>query len=220
MTLYQQAQKELRRIQKSISSIEKRGYSFSKLPPKFHSATRYGEKKTRWSRKEVEKLKETKAKDLYKYAEYRTETGRLLKGEVARERERSRAAKKAAQTRKAISAFTKADRVINFEPAPWSIVSDMVIENFLDRNTFIQFTDQAYEKVVKWINNKIEDFGKDKVVRALQAAKNEGMISELKRYKHRVDLNLSKLENPAYWGSEIEVPQFDSDDMLDETENE
>lgn len=220
MTLYKQAQKELRRIQRSISSIEKRGYSFTKLPLKFRGATRYGEKKTRWSKKEVESLKATKAKDLYKYAEYRTKSGRMVRGEVGREIEREKAATKAAQTRKAIRNYIRQDTESAFEIMPWSTVSRMTIDDFLDRKTFINFTDRAYEKVVDWIKNKIEEFGEDKVSRALQLAKNEGMMTELKRYKNRVDLNLSKLENPAYWGKEVKVPQFDSSDMDYEAENE
>lgn len=107
MTLYQEAQKELKRIQRRISAIEKRGYSFTNLPFKYRGVTRYGEKKTKWSRKEVESLRSTKAKDLYKFATYHQKyidnegkvIERNIKGTSARQIEREKAAQKAAITR-------------------------------------------------------------------------------------------------------------------------
>lgn len=74
-------QKEIRRIERRIKEIQKRGYLFEKIP-KFQSWT-------------TQKLKAFKAAELYKYTVYPLpgEGGKVLSGEVRREIERREAGK-------------------------------------------------------------------------------------------------------------------------------
>ena len=81
--------KELRRLKRAVARIEKRGYTFNKLPFK---------ELKRPLPKSIERIKNIKAKDLYKYATYETPTG-TIKGTERRQQERKEAALKARETR-------------------------------------------------------------------------------------------------------------------------
>ena len=90
-SIFEQAQKEIRRLERAAKRIEKRGYVFD-LP---FGKTKTGKAKTRYTRKDVEYLKSLKARNLYQYA-----TAFGMSGEEYRAAERSRASKKGAETRK------------------------------------------------------------------------------------------------------------------------
>lgn len=220
--LYKEAQKELKRIQRSISSIEKRGYSFIKLPPKFFGATRYGEEKTKWSRKEVESLRAIKAKDLYKYAVYSTETGEVISGEEGRHLERSIAAKKAAETRKL---WYSSERTTMYElkkdirlERSRSMISDLIISNFLDITKFnpSKLADEVYPKTRDFINSMIAERGKNYVANAIQLAAADGMTEVVQQsYNWNIDFHLSEFAS-RYFNEDIKI----EDNHIDEPDLE
>ena len=220
--LYKEAQKELKRIQRSISSIEKRGYSFTKLPAKFLGATRSGEEKTKWSRKEVESLRAVKAKDLYKYAVYNTETGEVISGEEGRFLERSAAAKKAAETRKN---WYSSDRTTMRElkkdtrmERTRSMISDLIISNFLDVTKFnpSKLADEVYPKTRAFINSMIEQYGKNYVANAIQLAAADGMTEVVQQsYNWNIDFHLSEFAS-KYFNEDVKV----EDNHIDEPDLE
>lgn len=198
-TLFQQAQKEIRRLEKAARRIEKRGYEFN-LPFRY---TKEGGLKTRYSRKEVESLKSLKAKDLYKYA-----TAYGMSGESYRELERSRAAKKGAETRKEFrKPFDFSDIERNRQEILESkrarekeelvSISGSIIRNFLDRKEFLKepkFTDVGYQIVVDFIDNMIDRFGVNAVAQAIQLGILDGSVREVHAsYDSNVAVNLKKL---------------------------
>lgn len=90
-TIKEQYNKERRRIQRQIRSMEKRGYKFDKnmLPPR-PKQIKSGS---------VRRLQKITAESLYRAAQYEIEPGRLVSGMVGRGAERRAAAQKAAATR-------------------------------------------------------------------------------------------------------------------------
>lgn len=81
--------KELRRLKRAVSNIEKRGYTFPKLPFKELKQPKPAS---------IERLQNIRTKDLYKYARYETETG-YIKGTERLQQERKERAQKAKETR-------------------------------------------------------------------------------------------------------------------------
>ena len=81
--------KELRRLQRAVERIEKRGYTFGKLPFKELKQPKPAS---------IERLQAIKTKDLYKYAKYETEAG-TISGTERRKQERQESARKARETR-------------------------------------------------------------------------------------------------------------------------
>lgn len=195
-TLFQQAQKEIKRIQRAARRISERGYEFKKIP--------YTEKK-KYTRKDVEKLKQIKAKDLYKYA-----TAYGYRGEVYREIERSRAAEKGVETRRGLNKpyefgniefekeeILKARERIEKEKQELASISQTIIDNFLKRSNFLpepKFTDDDFQKVVNFIESMIDEYGRDNVARGIETAANLGILKEVYRsYTINIDTNLDKL---------------------------
>lgn len=90
----QQYNRELKRIKQFINRAEKRGYIFPEnIVP---------DRPKRITSKSVSRLRNINPDYLYRKASYvDTETGELRRGEVGREIERSKSARKAAETRKA-----------------------------------------------------------------------------------------------------------------------
>lgn len=82
--------KELRRLQRAVERIEERGYTFSKLPFKELKQPKPAS---------IERLQAIKTKDLYQYAQYKTETG-TISGTERRKQERQESARKALETRR------------------------------------------------------------------------------------------------------------------------
>ena len=200
-TLFQQAQKEIKRIKRAVSRIEKRGYVFGKIP---------GINKKSYSRKDVEKLKNLKAKDLYKYA-----TAFGLRGEVYRERERSIAAQKGAIKRKYnlnVEIEEEKEDDEEFERKGWyrskgkstrptASVSWDIIYNFLDEDRWIHLYNglslSSYQEFVDFIYNEIgkDDGDASRVADCLQSAKNAGVFYECQHsYDFNYKQNLSELQ--------------------------
>lgn len=82
--------KELRRLQRAVKRIEERGYTFAKLPFK---------ELKRPLPASIERLQAIKTKDLYQYAEYKTESG-TISGTERRKQERQESARKALESRR------------------------------------------------------------------------------------------------------------------------
>ena len=220
--LYKEAKKELNRIQRSISAIEKRGFTFNKVPSKFFGIDTFGDEKTKWTRKEVEFLKEKRAKDLYKYAVYTTPTGETISGEKGRALERSIAAKKAAETRKMqqhssgstmkrVNEDTRADRTR-------TMISDLIISNFLDISKFnpSKLADEVYPKTRNFIYSMVSERGKNYVADAIQSAAADGMTEVVQQsYNWNIDFHLSEFAS-QYFGEDIEI----EDNHIDEPDLE
>lgn len=165
-TLFQQAQKEIRRIEKAAKRISKRGYEFD-IP--------FLKPKKRYTRKDVEKLQGIKSKDLYKYA-----TAYGMSGERYREIERSRAAQKGVETRKGLSKPFEFDaRKSKKEFEEFKSVSKTIIDNFLQRRNFVKLSDAYYDKVVNFINREIDRTSEGNVANAIQKAALTGAVREI-----------------------------------------
>ena len=193
-TLFQQAQKEIKRIKKAAERISKRGYEFN-IP--------FLKPKKRYTRKDVEKLTGIKSKDLYKYA-----TAYGMRGERYREIERSIAAQKGAETRKEIRRpfdFSDIERnrqeILEAKRAREKqelvSISGSIIRNFLDRKEFLKepkFTDVGYQIVVDFIDNMIDRFGVNAVAQAIQLGSLDGSVNEVHAsYDSNVRVNLLML---------------------------
>lgn len=110
MTIHQQAQKEINRLKRGITRAEKRGYTLIDF--------RDLELPQRVSRQKLEKLKKMKPSDIYldpkKAFGIDFETEQVITPKMLQERLRSRAGKKAAETRKSkvpVKIPTPANRV-------------------------------------------------------------------------------------------------------------
>lgn len=150
---YKDAMKEIKRLERAAKRVEKRGFTFN-LPFRYSGS----KLKSRFTHKDVEYLKSLKTKDLYKYAEYVTETGEVLTGEAGRRYERSRAAKKGADVTKYFEQF----------------VSSTIIEEFLDFTAYPHYTRQMGDMVRDYISQKQAIYGENAVAFVLQMAYNLG----------------------------------------------
>lgn len=165
-TLFQQAQKEIKRIKKAAERISKRGYEFN-IP--------FLKPKKRYRRKDVEKLTGIKSKDLYKYA-----TAYGMSGERYREIERSRAAQKGVETRRGLSKPFEFDaRQFKKRYEGFKSVSKTIIDNFLQRRNFVKLSDAYYEKVVNFIQSEISRTSEGNVANAIQKAALTGAVREV-----------------------------------------
>ena len=165
-TLFQQAQKEIRRIEKAAKRISKRGYEFN-IP--------FLKPKKRYTRKDVEKLSGIKSKDLYKYA-----TAYGMSGERYREIERSRAAQKGVETKRGLNKpFEFNARDFRKQYEEFKSVSKTIIDNFLQRRNFVKLSDTYYNKVVNFINSEIDRTSEGNVANAIQKAALTGAVREL-----------------------------------------
>lgn len=216
-SIYQQALKEIRRIEKAARRIAKRGYEFD-LP---FRKTKSGTEKTRYTRKELEYLKSIKGKDLYQYATYEGRSG-----EERRQEERREASRKAAETRK-----RKANEW-DFDPykarEDYMSVASTIISNFLDRSKFVKlnygpdkyFRDEAYNYVVKFIDRLIADpdVGQTGVAWMLEDANNNGLVTEIHlSYWWEIRMNMDGLTPylPKQYQDDIEIINFSEDDNSD-----
>lgn len=176
-SIYSEAQKQLRRIQKIARRIEKRGYTFD-LP---YGKTKGGGEKKRFTAKELEQLRNVRAKDLYKYAE-----AFGYSGEEYHKKELQARAKKAAKARK-----EKADaiwqRELN-ERLYGQGIYDTIISNFIDSG-WIHLTEIGKSKVKEYLERKISIYGKQIVASALEEATHDGTAIVLKQQAY--DFNVS-----------------------------
>lgn len=200
-TLAEQAEKELKRLERAAKRAAKRGYTFNLAPL---SQTKGGKQRKRWTKSAVQQLKQTKTKGLYKYA---TGPGGIS-GEEWRKKEQQEAARKAAETRKrkaeeaAARARAEADRKAaeEWEKAqkPYKLPRDSatLIDNFLDRVSWHPISNIQYEILVDWTQHEIANVGEDIFAEAIEEAINDGKVEELRgRYKEYITVRLAELED-------------------------
>lgn len=208
-SIYQQALKEIRRIEKAARRISKRGYEFD-LP---FRKTKSGTEKTRYTRKELEYLKSIKGKDLYQYATYEGRSG-----EERRQEERREASRKAAETRRQ-KAKPKSE---------YKSINTTIIFQFLERANFVKLNytsdkylaDEAYNYVVNFIESLIKDpgVGESGVAQALEEAANVGLMTEIHlSYWWEIRTNMSKLSKflPPKYATYINALESSENDNSD-----
>ena len=212
-SLFQQAQKEIKRLQKATKRAVKRGYEFD-LP---FGRTKEGKPKTRYTAKEVEKLKSLHLKDLYKYS---TRYG--VSGAEARKEEQSYQAQQAARKRWENEAKRRYERerreraklhdeIIS---GGFKSVSTTIIDNFLARENWRFLKDTTYDKLSNFIYNKINELGKELVAQKIQEATTDGFVSQFQRsYDYQFTVNIMLFDE--YFQSEqieeIKEEQYDEE---------
>lgn len=135
MTYKQQYKKEIKRIKRFITRAEKRGYSFSFKEPQLPKRIR---------KESVEKLKKITPEKLYASATYRGlySDFRELSGLEGRKRERSAAAKKGAETRKAEQKKREQEKTPTFDfiNEIISMINELPNGRYVSYQVFLDFT--------------------------------------------------------------------------------
>lgn len=174
----------MRRIQRWVKSTLGRGYTFKRgrsiglvMPARV----------TQKALTEIRRLKPEVL--LYAFEKLDAETGELVSGNRARKLERSRAAKKAAETRK-----VKEWRNKNFG-AGWEIVSDsddrekLMADHIISvyRQEIADLHPAAQNLLNEWLDKLISKYGESKAAGIIRRAKSEGIIIEpSESYKYGV----------------------------------
>lgn len=214
-TLFQQAIKEIKRLEKAARRVEKRGYKFD-LP---FRKTKTGKEKTKYTKSEVEKLKNLKTKDLYKYSTYNGKSG-----VERRKEERKEAAQKGAQTKyeKRLNKFKKEiedalknkneeEEYYRWRPDLAPSINRTIIDNFLNRDNWRFLKDNTYQKLLDFINSKINELGDASVAQAIQDATNTGFVSQFQlSYDYQFTINLMMFED--YFGSTGNLDDIKNDE--------
>lgn len=185
-TLFQQAIKEIKRLEKATRRAAKRGYTFD-LP---FRKTKTGKEKTRFTQKEVEYLKSLKLRDLYEYSTYEGRSGVERRAEERRE-----ASLKAARTRQEKRKERENKYKQNPEnygtprPTSYPSISYTIINAFLSRSEFKKLNlgvdpveeESAYQYVVDFCNKVIDDpeVGANGLADALENARVSGLYQEI-----------------------------------------
>lgn len=200
MTIKDEYMKQRRRIQRAISRMEKGGYILPEnvLPPIPKRITRAS----------VRRLEKITSDVLYKKSRYvDIETGEIVSGIVARDRKRSEAAKKAAETRRRNRKYSsleqnigsiRPDKVPEDIPFDESYVSyyeipmqeDIIITNFIE--TIELFPEVAEPLLRKWLNDLLRDYSKRDVAEMLERAAADGIGVDY-TVAYRVDLLIDRI---------------------------
>lgn len=218
------AQKEISRIKRMVKRIEQRGFEVN-LPAKYSGLKRSGEKKTKYTKRDIEELKSFKAKSVYDFAKYRTPSGRVISGKAGRAFERSQASIKGALTKKQQSSGLKPYKISNnqrekrIESIKSTIISRAIIDSFRNKNNYRggKYSETVYEKAIKFLNDALSKYSEEQVAQALQEAKNDGTILEIyMAYDATIDQNLEDLAK--YIDKSYEYKPQEADTYEDETE--
>ncbi len=187
-TLREQAEKEIKRIEKTAKRISKRGYEFD-LP--------YDKEKRRYTRKEVEELKRTKAKDIYKYS-----TAHGMSGEEYRRYERSQAAKKGYERRINVS------------------ISGTMIDNAMRRENW-RYSDKYYEKFLDAVN-KARGINLRATAEAFEEMINSGVLQPIQRHYKPEDFFFDFAEFTSYLDDIVpeEIEELREEEEEEEEDNE
>ena len=192
--------KQRRRIQRAISRMEKGGYILPEnvLPPIPKRITRAS----------VRRLEKMTSDVLYKKSRWLDiETGEVVSGIVARDRKRSEAAKKAAETRRRNRKYSPLEQDIGpmrpvktshdipldepyvpYEELPRQ--EDIIITNFIE--TIEQFPEVAEPLLRKWLNDLLRDYSKHDVAEMLERAAADGIGVDY-TVAYRVDLLIDRI---------------------------
>ena len=99
-----------------------------------------------------------------------------------------------------------------------SMISDLIISNFLDITKFNQskYADEVYPKTRDFINSMITERGKNYVANAIQLAAADGMTEVVQQsYNWNIDFHLSEFAS-RYFNEDIKV----EDNHIDEPDLE
>lgn len=181
------AQKEISRIKRMVKRIEQRGFEVN-LPAKYSGLKRGGEKKTKYTRRDIEELKSFKAKSVYDFAKYRTPSGRVISGKAGRAFERSQASIKGALTKKQQSSGLKPYKTKDVNIGRKEIatmVSRSIINNAII-NEFLKLgleADNLQDADLKNFIEKLraEGMSDSDIADGLQRAKSDGEFAELEK---------------------------------------
>ena len=175
--VYEQAQKELKRIEKIARRIEKRGYVFD-LP---FGKTKGGLEKKRYTEKELEQLKKIHAKDLYKYAK-----AFGYSGEEYRKIERQKAYEKGRKNRELRQKLTpdQSSRIFGVG------IYKTIIDNFIESG-WAHLTEIGKAKVKQYLDSKIAIYGESIVASVLEEATKEGIAVMLKQQAYDFNVQIS-----------------------------
>lgn len=172
--------KELRRINRFIKAAEQRGFIFNLkiIPPRPKKITKAS----------AERLKKITPQTLYKKASYQTDNFQILSGEEGRKYERSRAAKKGAETvrrKKQASLPTLSKPIAPEGPrkGPPSIVDAVLgtiedlIARFPDGNIWTEWQEKIHTRhknmLEGMLNTQIMLYGRATIAYRLQQASRE-----------------------------------------------
>lgn len=177
--------KQVKRLKQAVRRAEKRGYIvpenvIPKQPKKI-------------TQKSVERLKKITTKEIYSKSEKLDfETGELIPGEVAREQERSEAAKKAAKTRKEKRYNAEKGESEYYEPQYDTFPSgaDIIIGNF--KAEMSRFPEVAQPIANQWLDRLLIDYSKEDVAEMLENAAAQGLGVDYS-IAYREDLLLDRL---------------------------
>lgn len=177
--------KQVKRLKQAVRRAEKRGYI---IPDDI-----IPEQPKRITRKSVERLKKITTKEIYAKSEKLDfETGELIPGEIARKQERSKASKKAAQTRREKRYNSQLGESEYYEPdyEAFPSAADIVISNF--RAEASRFPEVAQPIVNQWLNRLLNDYSKEDVAEMLENAAAQGLGIDYS-IAYREDLLLDRL---------------------------
>ena len=219
-TLFQQAQKEIRRLKRATKRAEKRGYVFD-LP---FGKTKSGEAKTKYTRKEVEKLHQLHLRDLYKYSKYGSEKAGYVSGEEARKSEASWQAKQASYARweKYREKQRRIERIEQerclrdlYDDMSYKSISRTIIDNCMERKNW-RYTDKYYERFNELVKRRMSETSTNEVAEVFQKMLSEGVLSQIQRHYKPEDFFID-IETFQEYFNEM-IPE-ENDEMLEE-ENE
>lgn len=225
MAIKDDYKKQRRRIQRAINRMEKGGYILPEnvLPPIPKRITRAS----------VRRLEKITSDVLYKKSRYvDIETGEILSGIVARDRKRSEAAKKAAETRRnrkyrpleqdidpirtdKVEHDTQHDEShVPYDELPRQ--EDIIITNFIE--TIELFPEFAASLLRKWLNGLISDYSRREVAEMLERAAADGIGVDY-TVAYRLDLLIDRIaEIQDYLPGASRANLNDIIDHLDEWE--
>lgn len=209
LSLYSEAIKQIKRLEKAARRVEKRGYEFD-LP---FRKTKTGQEKTRFTKKIVEWLKGLRTKDLYQYSTYKGKSGL-----ERREEERREASKKAAYTRRIRREVDEeSERIYQryYNKEEHISINQTIIDNFLNRQNWHFLKDSTYDKLVNFIRNKINDLGRASVAQAIQDATTSGFVTQFQRsYDYQFTVNIMMFED--YFESTEDFSDLKQEQVEDE----
>lgn len=161
--------KEQQRIKRFAQNAEKRGYE---IPTNIVPQT-----PKRITKKALQNIQNLKPKQIYKKSRYiDRETGEILTGEQGRKLERQKSAQKAVQTRQRKKELRqKTQEYYNFKDEKnIPLFTDVVISRF--KSELTHYPEVAQPIVNQWLDQLINEYGRDDVSEMLQKGAQAGNI--------------------------------------------
>lgn len=165
-------QKQRRRIQRSIRRLEKRGYVTQDILPKIPKNV---------TEASIRRLQKIDIKEIYKKSvKLDYETGEITPGTLARSKERSESAKKAAETRRRKWENKFKTPIDRRGPIPGDYYkfpsqTDIIINNFRT-DVIARFPESAGPILEDWLRQLQSQFNDDDIADMLQGAADAGLL--------------------------------------------